>query len=163
MNLSDGESQDLAVALDKFRKALGEANLHFSDEERSQAVEFCIRHHYAHLKTLGVRQVRVDPYKIVTWFAFDLAMKDFDNDETRARKIVNVGVATLCSFLTNEKPKGLPFDALTVRYIANLAFNEVNGLTEHGIGKNGLFAAFHCAARVKAFRIGGSSAHPCVE
>ena len=150
MEMTLGDSADLSEAIDKFRKALAADKIFIRDEERDASIHFCIKHHTAHLIYLKVDQVRVDPYKVVTWFAFDLARCSMDHDEPEmAKRIISVAVATLCSFLRKERPAGMPFGALTIAYIRNLSFNEVNGLTEHGVGKNGLFAAFHCSVKAK--------------
>lgn len=152
MEIKQLDAEDIATALDKFRESLEEIGLHFLDEERNQSVKFCLKHHKSHLRYLGVRQVRVDPYKVVTWFAFDLATGDYEKGEKeRAKRIVDAAVATLCTFLNKEKPVGNPFDSETIKYVRNLAFNEIDSNTEHGIGKNGLFSAFHCSLKVKRF------------
>lgn len=146
MQLTAAELAEITQALRALECALKRQDIHFLESDLKESVLCCLMHHNRHLNKLKVCQKTIDPYKIVTWFAFDLTMR---GDGTRKREILKTAVAILNSFLQHEHPSKTALDVQTLGYITELAFNESNGEADHGIGKNGLFACFHCAMKTK--------------
>ncbi|MBC2594925.1 hypothetical protein H5P28_11720 [Ruficoccus amylovorans] len=145
MQLTDAEVDDLVLSLNSLRITLNERDIYFSESDVNESLQACIGHHYRHIRQLGVNQKTIDPYKVITWFGVDLAGKDDD----RLQQIAECIVAALGACLLEETPKEIGLETDTMRYIADLLKNELSGNTDHGIGRNGLYAAFHCAQKMK--------------
>lgn len=144
---NDEMAKDIADVFSRLADALGHSNIAIDDEQRKCLLKDCLRHHCRHIQHMRVLQRAVDPYKIVAWAGYILAEKNAK--DSSARSIIRTVIQLLDSFLHAEVPRGgLPED--TRNYLEDFVFNEIQSESDHGIGKNGLFVAFHSASKIKS-------------
>lgn len=140
------DKQDTVDALQLLCDALKAAGLSITDSLRDKVLKESLAFHVEHIGTLRVNAHQMDQYKMVSWFGYILAssFKGAPECEQVVRSTLNV----LNYLLHSETPWGaLPVE--TVRYMVDLVTNEINDKSHCGIGKNGLFLAFHTAYTMK--------------
>jgi len=144
--------EDLAAPINLLAAALNAAGVTVSDSVRVTVWRECLQHHALHISTLRVNQHAIDPYKLITWYgyilAYTIATSGFADASTTTRKVVEATLGTLNYCLENEVPAG-GLGSNTISYMADLVINEIEGKPTCGIGKNGLFLAFHTASTMK--------------
>lgn len=153
---------DIAKSVNLLAEAITFAGIKIPDKLRLRVLDECVAHHGIHIKRLGVNQIKVDPYKVITWFGFFLAENFKGNDKCRG--IVKATIRTLNYALSSEEPLG-GLAANTLSYMEDFVVNEINDAPDCGIGKNGLFLAFHTASVMKrraqrSFNQGWSATRP---
>ncbi len=114
---------------------------------RNNAASSAVNHHFDHLQSCVIAQNALDPYKFLCWYGWALLEHIVLSEREMAFKVIKSTLLPLNYILAKEihrSKKGLPESSL--RLLETMLLNEWAGAVKHGIGKNGLYVAFHCAA-----------------
>ena len=148
------KAQDVKDVLDPInllKVAIDRVGVAVSNELRDEVWRQCLSYHAQHINHLRVNQHAIDPYKLITWYGYILAHKiNADKGHTAGdpRKVIKATLQTLNYCLTSEVPTG-GLEVETISYMEDLVINEIEENPACGIGKNGLFLAFHTASTMK--------------
>ncbi|HKK17697.1 MAG TPA: hypothetical protein VJ952_03365 [Opitutales bacterium] len=163
---SEGDNvrlKQIADILDVYRVALEKVGVRLEESSIDESLDKCRRHHDEHIRCHQIEERSVDPLKIYAWFGFDLADKLtrksqelLDGDDScssnailaQRHDILKALVATMNSTILVERPRG-GLDRVTLNYLVRLLERELDEDSDHGIGQNGIFAAFHSALSMK--------------
>lgn len=139
------------AAIEQFKMTLKNSEVDLPEEIVSFATVQTLFQHGQHIKVHQVNQTAVDPYKIVCWYGFSLfSVLGLGEDPTDANikllgSIARSMISTLEGFLNVDSNGRIILPLHTRLFLLQLIEEEQKGNGDHGIGKNGLYAAFHCA------------------
>lgn len=155
--------EQIAKTLDVFRKALEKVGVRMDEASIDESLIKCMRHHDEHIFRHQIDEQSVDPLKIYAWFGYDLASKLtvksgelLEKDDScssnailsQRHDVIKALVASMNASILVERPRG-GLDRVTLNYLVRLLERELDEDSDHGIGQNGIFAAFHSALSMK--------------
>jgi hypothetical protein len=119
-------------------------NCELSIEREENVVMVALKRHSDHLLTHAVNQSHLDPFKLVCWLG--CAIVDGLEDPTFYQHgvVVDSLITTLEEILVLETAFRIRVTDNDRKLLQRLVLEELKGNTDHGIGFNGLFVAFHC-------------------
>lgn len=138
-------------AIKQLDKSLVVSGLDIPKEIKSYAITRTLFQHGQHIGVHDIYQSGVDPYKIICWYSFSLIEvlgldpKEKKEDVIKVEKISRATLALLEGFLKTESKGRIRFSTRTRKFLSKLILQELLENGDHGIGKNGLYASFHCA------------------
>jgi hypothetical protein len=138
--------EDIANSVNLLSVAIIKIGITVPEDLQKEVLKACVSQHVDHVTTLKINQHTIDPYKVITWYGFILAEKIGGNGSKR--DVIKATIQTLDYCLSEEQPLGgLPQNILG--YMEDFVVNELENKPHCGIGKNGLFLAFHTASTMK--------------
>jgi hypothetical protein len=116
----------------------------FTEQQEDDFIICALRRHGEHLSTHTIDQDTVDPLKLICWIG--CAIIDQIKDPTFAlqEKVLAALINSLEETLILETGFGLRLSQDDRILFQRLAIQEIKGNSDHGVGFNGLFLAFHC-------------------
>lgn len=120
------------------------SELSIADED--EVVIAALKRHGAHLSTHAIDQTHLDPFKLICWLGCEIVNR-LDRGEgfqTQASTVCDSVIKSLEEILGLETDLTVNVPSEDKTLIKRLLMEELNGNTDHGIGFNGLFIAFHC-------------------
>ena len=157
--------KEIEAILRFFQKAINRVGVLLSDQKVNSSCSKCLKHHKDHIRRLRVDDESVDPLKIYAWFGYDVAenltlevkqlshaSKIAGSEAKRVQRhdVIKALVTSMNAVLIVEAPKG-GLDPDTLNYLIRFLECELDEDSEHGIGQNGIFAAFHSALNMKRY------------
>ncbi len=92
-------------------------------------------------------QNALDPYKFLCWYGWALLESVVPSERPMAEQVIKATLLTLNFVLAKERHRsGAGLTESSLRLLETMLFYEWDGTGKHGIGKNGLYVAYHCAA-----------------
>lgn len=163
MGEENEQLEQIKSILDVFRKSILKVGLLIDQSQAESSCTKCLQHHREHIRRHQIEETSVDPLKIFAWFGYDLAenltlqsqqlehASDIAGSQakiTQRRDVIKALVMSMNTVIAVEKPEG-GLDGPTLRYLVRFLEHELDGTCDHGIGQNGIFAAFHSALSMK--------------
>ncbi len=111
-----------------------------------EALDSAQAHHVRHVADTNLKEKNLDAYKAFSWIS--CMMSHLCKKTVVFECAVSAGIKALNNCLIQERWKnnGLPEKTLN---LMNVMFkNELIGIPEHGIERNGLFLSFHSALEI---------------
>jgi|GEM_PF-2052056 len=130
-----------------------------------EALARTLRLHGQHIRCLGVQPTWVDPYKMICWIGFGVLnqIKEGGTEESGIRACADTLVRHLAGLFSIDcEELGLEIPTEMLVLLRRYVVQEVKDNPDHGIGPNGLYAAFHGAVVVaRQFEVANEYAtHP---
>jgi|GEM_PF-5876082 len=113
-------------------------------EKLTEALHLAQEHHVKHVKDTRLKENGLDAYKALSWLSSEMS-KQCESTPVFDCAIW-AGIRALNNNLlheTNYPNNGLP--ERTLNLINAMIKNELTGISQHGIERNGLFLSFHSA------------------
>jgi len=135
------------VLLDHILDKCVEPGIKIPSDLRTLACKNAIAHHHEHISFCRISQTTLDAYKFLSWYGWALLELTVPLETEKAKKVVTSTIQALNLLLRREahrRDSGLNLNSQ--KLLRKLLMNEWGGASGHGIGKNGLYVAFHCAA-----------------
>ena len=142
---SDGELTKAAYGVLLALKDNLPANCTLSIEQEEEVVITALKRHGAHLTVHTVDQNRLDAFKLLCWLGCAIINglekeASYHQHETVLDALIN-SLEEILALETNREVRLTENDRELLR---RFVMEEIKGNTDHGIGFNGLFVAFHC-------------------
>jgi hypothetical protein len=119
-----------------------ECKLSVSNEDNF--VICALRRHGAHLSIHTISQDNLDPLKLLCWIGGAVIDGVEDVSFHQQEVILNAILNSLEETLMLETNKKIRLESDDRILLQRFVMQEIKGNSEHGIGYNGLFTAFHC-------------------
>lgn len=115
--------------------------------ERDVACREAIAQHWEHVFQCNIKQASLDAYKFTCWYGWALLNRVVGLESDKADKVIKCTVKALNILLSKEfhrKDNGM--GETSSQLLRKMLRNEWGKNERHGIGQNGLYVAYHCAA-----------------
>jgi hypothetical protein len=120
-------------------------NCTLSVQHEDDLIISALKRHGMHLSTHAVEQNHLDPFKLLCWIGCAI-IQGVEKGESyyQQETIVTALIESLEVILASETNCGVIIPQEDKILLHRLVMAEIRGNGDHGIGFNGLFAAFHC-------------------
>jgi hypothetical protein len=142
--LSDNDLELINNLLNKIDETIvsQQGKIGFTAKTLVEARKLAMTHHSKFLLKFKIKQDRIDPYKILSWYCFYL-VEVLDDPDKRS---IAICLGEMNNILKHEK-HGLYLPSKMLRHLYELAINN-NTDDEYAIGKNGVYAVFTSCSEI---------------
>jgi hypothetical protein len=142
---SDGELTRAAFGVLLALKDNLPANCQLSIEQEDEFVITALKRHGAHLTVHTVDQNRLDAFKLLCWIGCAI-INGLEKEPSyhQHATVLDALINSLEEILVMETNRKVRLTNNDRELLRRFVMEEIKGNSDHGIGFNGLFVAFHC-------------------